>query len=64
MYFKTEFGLEEPNLEIPSELTRQQAQTLMEMMNVSFHNIVEYADEEVFDPADFGLKEEDELGEF
>lgn len=64
-YYKSEFGLTISNksyFHFPTEINPVQAKALLDILNVSFHDIAEYADDDVLNPQDFILDEE--LGEF
>lgn len=47
----------------PKNISSEQAKRFLDILGVSFHDIVEYPDNEVLNPEDFNL-EERELGEF
>lgn len=64
-YYKTEFGLtieDKFYFDFPEEISEEQAKVLLEIIGVTFHDIVEYADGEELNPEDFEVDEE--LGEF
>ena len=65
-YYKTEFNLtinhDSPYFELPKKITDQQAAQFLSIMELSFHSIVEYGDEEVINPADFKFNEEEVEG--
>lgn len=75
-YYKTEFGLEIADkhyFDFPIEINTNQAQELLNILEISFHEVVEYADEMAPTPKvesnrkDYGDEEinfEDELQEF
>ncbi len=65
-FYKSDFGLtieDKDYFSFPEEISAEQAQKFLEILECTFHDIVEYADDKVLDPADFDL-EEQELGEF
>ena len=45
--------------ELPKQITDDQALQLLSIMELSFHTIVEYGDEEVINPDDFEFDEEE-----
>ncbi|WP_276379354.1 hypothetical protein [Flavobacterium sp. H4147] len=54
LFYKSEFNLNiDPNryFEFPSVITEQQAKQFLDILHITFHNIVEYDDDE--DPNDF-----------
>ena len=69
-YFKTTFNVtfdkhNQYSLEIPKSITDEQAVTLMSLLELTFHNIVEYADDEVINVGDYEFdREEREIGGF
>ena len=65
-YYKSEFNLniaDKYYFELPDEISSSQSQYFLTIFDLSFHDIVEYTDDEVLNPDDFNLEEE-ELGEF
>jgi hypothetical protein len=58
-YIKSEFGTS-----IPKNITDEQAAKLLSIMEISFHNIVEYSDDVVINPAEFKFNIEDEVDGF
>jgi hypothetical protein len=64
-YFESEFNTRYnglyPGSPTPSNLTDEQAARLLEILKLSFHNIVLYDDNEVIDPATFQLDEEGDI---
>lgn len=69
-YYKTNLNItfdkqNEYNIELPKTITDEQAATFLSIMELSFHNIVEYADDEVINAADYEFDEEaGEIGGF
>jgi hypothetical protein len=69
-YFKTTYNVtfdkqNEYWMELPKKITDEQAVTLLSLMDLTFHNIVEYADDEVINAADYEFDgEEGEIGGF
>lgn len=69
-YYKTNLNVtfdkqNEYNIELPKTITDEQAATFLSIMELSFHNIVEYADDEVINAADYEFDEEEgEIGGF
>lgn len=64
--YKTEFGeviTDKHYFNFPKQISTEQAKRFLTILDVSFHDVVEYPDDEVLDPANFDL-EEQELGEF
>lgn len=64
--YKTEFGIaieDKDYFEFPENIDDVQAEKLLEIIGVTFHDIVEYADDVAIDPDDFEFSYE-ELGEF
>lgn len=59
-YFQSEFNLtinhNAPYFELPKQITDEQAVQLLSIMELSFHNIVEYGDDEVIDVESFNLE--------
>jgi len=49
---------------LPKEITDQQAEKLMSIMELSFHNIVVYGDDEVINPGEYEFKANDEVSGF
>jgi len=65
-YFFNELGIvieDKYYFELPKVISIEQATTLLDMIGVTFHSIVEYEDNVVLDPDDYDLVEQ-ELGEF
>ncbi len=65
-FYKSEFNLtisDKYYFELPKEINTEQAKFFLNIFDVSFHDIVEYSDDEELNPDDFNL-EEQELGEF
>lgn len=65
-YYKLEFDLvidDKYYFNLPNEISSTQAQYFLNIFDLSFHDIAEYADDEVLNPNDFNLEAE-ELGEF
>jgi len=65
-YYKSEFGLTIPDkhyFNLPEEISPEQAKFFLKIFDISFHDIIEYSDNEEINPDDFNLEEE-ELGEF
>jgi hypothetical protein len=64
-YYKEEFNqtIDIHNISFPEVINEQQAKYFKETMELSFHDIVEYDDDEELDPDNFNLKEQ-ELDEF
>lgn len=65
-FYQKEFGLtieDRDYFNFPSEINTEQAKVFLEILALSFHDIVEYADDVVLNPDDFNLDEQ-ELGEF
>jgi len=64
--YATEFGLsieDKHYFNFPEKISREQAKKFLEIIGVSFHDIVEYPDDRELNPDDFNLDFE-ELGEF
>lgn len=64
--YKTEFGIDiedKDYFEFPENIDAAQAEKLLVIIGITFHDIVEYADDVTLDPDDFELSYE-ELGEF
>ncbi|MCS3796966.1 hypothetical protein [Niastella sp. OAS944] len=64
-YFKTTYNVtfekqNEYRLELPQTITDEQAVALLSLMELTFHNIVEYADDEVINTADYEFNEEED----
>jgi hypothetical protein len=59
VYYKTEFNqiIEYPSHDVylPEQMTDEQAAGLLKILELSFHNIVEYGDEEVIDVDSFNF---------
>ena len=49
---------------LPKEITDEQAEKLLSIMELSFHNIVAYDDDEVINPGEFKFKANDEVSGF
>ncbi len=65
-YYKTAFALtisDKHYFDLPKEISSEQAKVFLNILEISFHDIVEYSDDEELNPEDFNL-EEQELGEF
>lgn len=65
-YYKTEFALtisDKHYFDLPKEISPEQAKVFLNILEISFHDIVEYSDDEELNPEHFNL-EEQELGEF
>ena len=65
-YYKTEFGLtiaDEHYFNFPSEINSQQAKEFLDIIGVSFHDIVEYTDENAPHPKANSNSEDDEEAE-
>ena len=61
-YYKQEFNLEIQDkyyFSFPPKISKEQAAKFLEILNTSFHDIVEYSDEEKLNPSDFKLDEEE-----
>lgn len=62
-YYQTEYGIYistvGPILLLPDKINDEQAAQFLSIMELTFHNIVEYADDEVIDPAAFVLNNEE-----
>lgn len=69
-YFQTNYSVtfdkqNEYNIELPKTITDEDAAAFLSIMELSFHNIVEYADDEVIDVANYEFDEEEgEIGGF
>jgi hypothetical protein len=66
-YYQSEFGLtieDEDYFDFPKKISTEQAKMFLGLLNVSFHDIIEYADDEELDPDSFNLEEDGDLGEF
>ncbi|CAI2765987.1 hypothetical protein [Flavobacterium collinsii] len=66
VFFRSEFNLEIEDkycFDFPDAISFEQAEKIYEILNITFHDIVEYDDDVVLNPDDFNL-EESELGEF
>lgn len=69
-YYKTTFNRtfdknNDHNIELPKAITDEQATAFLSIMELTFHNIVEYADDEVINAADHEFDEEEgEIGGF
>lgn len=65
-FYQKEFGLkieDRDYFNFPAEINNEQAKVFLQILQLSFHDIVEYADDVVLNPDDFNLDEQ-ELGEF
>ncbi|WP_264552911.1 hypothetical protein [Flavobacterium sp. N2038] len=65
-FFSSEFDLKIEDkyyFNFPEDISDDQAIKIQEILDVTFHDIVEYEDDEVLNPDDFNLEESD-LGEF
>lgn len=65
-FYKSEYNLtisDKYYFELPQEINLEQARFFLDTFDISFHDIVEYSDDEDLNPEDFNL-EEQELGEF
>jgi hypothetical protein len=67
-YYKTEFGLtiaDKDSFDFPNEINYQQAKVFLNILGFSFHDIVEYSDEEAPSPTnqvdDEGSSVDDEM---
>lgn len=63
-YLKSEFNLaieNESYCEFPSDMTYKQAQMFLDIIHISFHDIVEYPDDEILNPEDFALDIEEDI---
>jgi hypothetical protein len=61
-YYKSEFNQtikDKYYFDFPSKISKDQAQKLLEILQLSFHDIVEYGDEITLNPKDFKLDEEE-----
>lgn len=69
-YYKSAFNItfnkdNEYHIELPKKINDEQAAQFLSLMELSFHNIVEYGDDEVIDPADYEFDDEEgEIGGF
>lgn len=69
-YYKTTYNRtfdknNDYNIDIPKKINDEEATAFLSIMELSFHNIVEYGDDEVINPADFEFDEEEgEIGGF
>ncbi len=60
-FYSTEFNLtieDEDYFDFPDKISNSQAKTFLEILGISFHDIVEYPDEQALDPDSFNLDEE------
>jgi len=58
-YTKAEFGIEpQESYRLPKKINDEQAARFLSIMDITFHTIVEYGDDEVIDPAVFEFKED------
>lgn len=55
--FNTAYNDDYPGSQIPANLTDEQAAQLLGILELRFHNIVVYEDDEVIDPTAFGFDE-------
>lgn len=65
-YYKKEFNItidDKYYFDFPDQINEEQAKFFLNVLNISFHDVIEYGDDEVLDPDDFNLEDE-ELGEF
>lgn len=65
-FYNTEFGLsieDKHYFNFPDRISQEQAKKFLEILGLSFHDIVEYPEEQELNPDDFNLDFE-ELGEF
>lgn len=65
-YYKSEFDLtisDKYYFELPNQISVEQAKFFLNTFEISFHDIVEYSDNDELNPDDFNLREQ-ELGEF
>ena len=65
-FYKSEYNLtisDKYYFELPKEINAEQAKFFLNTFEISFHDIVEYSDDEELNQEDFNL-EELELGEF
>ncbi|MRX39239.1 hypothetical protein GJU43_08135 [Flavobacterium sp. LC2016-23] len=65
-FFSSEFNIKIEDkyyFDFPDVISAEQAKKIYEILNITFHDIVEYQDDVVLNPDDFNL-EESELGEF
>jgi hypothetical protein len=65
-FYKREFNLtiaDKYYFDFPAEISEQQARVFLEILGISFHDIVEYPVGEILNPDNFNLDEQ-ELGEF
>ena len=63
-YYKTEFGLtiaDEHYFDFPGEINAKQAKDFLDIIGVSFHDIVEYSDENAPEPKANNNGEEEEI---
>ena len=65
-YYQTEYGqtIDDYYFLLPSDMSQSQARKLLTIMNLTFHTIVEYADDDVLHEKDFGPAFDEEIGEF
>ena len=65
-YYAAEFNLTintgSPYYEFPKNLSDEQALKFLSIMELTFHNIVEYSDDEVINAADYELNTDDYFG--
>jgi hypothetical protein len=62
IYYQSEFGLDISNedyVEFPKPLSEVQAKQLLDIIDFTFHNIVEYSDDTEINEADFQYYDED-----
>jgi len=65
-FYQSEFGLEIDDkyyFLFPEKISEKQAEEFLKILEISFHDVVEYDDEVELNPDDFNLEEMD-LGEF
>jgi hypothetical protein len=62
-YYKTAFNIDidknAHHFVIPKQMNEEQAAQFLSLLELSFHNIVEYGDDEVINPADYEFDEEE-----
>lgn len=46
---------------LPKEITDQQAEKLLSIMELSFHNIIQYSDDEMINPGKYQIKANDDI---
>lgn len=65
-YYRSEYGLtisDKSWFQLPSNISTEQAEKFLEILNISFHDIVEYPDETELNPEEFSLLAQ-EISEF